>query len=379
MSYPETQGVRGYKDLTPRFGVAYDLFGNAKTAVKFNMGKYLEASSNGVGFYSTTNPINRLTTSSGIRTWNDLNGNFLPDCDLLNMSPNLECGQGSTSFGKEVFTTNVDSAALGGWGVRPSDWGITASVQHEVLPRVSVEVGYTRRWLQHFVVTDNLDRDRGRFRARSALPRRRTGVCPDGGGYPVSGLYDVNLAFGGQFNNAAHVQRSASARIPGSTSATTASRSTSAPGRATGCCFRVASIPERPSPTTVPCGRCCRKSAPLNPVLPQRARVHHAMDRLDVLHDPEGGRQRQRDHQERSGSSVAGELVGAALGDRAVAWAPAVREPTVCDGQSRRPRRGLGGPRQRGRHPHRKDSPDSAGRERTSASISTTCSTLRRS
>ena len=67
MSYPETEGVRGYKDLTPRFGVAYDLFGNAKTAVKFNMGKYLEATSNGVGFYSTTNPINRLTTTSGLR------------------------------------------------------------------------------------------------------------------------------------------------------------------------------------------------------------------------------------------------------------------------------------------------------------------------
>jgi hypothetical protein len=100
VSYPETQGVRGYKDLTPRFGVAYDVFGNAKTAVKFNMGKYLEASSNGVGFYSATNPINRLTTSSGIRTWNDVNSNFVPDCDLLNMSPNLECGQGSTSYGK---------------------------------------------------------------------------------------------------------------------------------------------------------------------------------------------------------------------------------------------------------------------------------------
>ena len=156
VSYPETEGVRGYTDLTPRFGVAYDLFGDAKTAVKLHMGKYLEASSNGVGFYSATNPINRLTTSSGLRTWNDQNGNFWPDCDLLNMSPNLECGQGSTNFGKEVFTSNVDAAALGGWGVRPSDWGITLSVQHEVLPRVSVEVGYTRRWLQHFIVADNL-------------------------------------------------------------------------------------------------------------------------------------------------------------------------------------------------------------------------------
>ena len=200
VGYPRTEGVRGYNNISPRFGVAYDLFGNAKTALKFNIGKYLEASSNGVGFYSTTNPINRLTTTSGIRTWNDLNGNFFPDCDLLNMSPNRECGQGNTSFGKEVFTTNVDSAALGGWGVRPSDWGITASVQHELFPRASVEVGYTRRWLQHFVVTDNLivtANDFGTFGVTAPQDNR----LPDGGGYSVSGLYDVNLAFGGQFNN----------------------------------------------------------------------------------------------------------------------------------------------------------------------------------
>ena len=29
-------------------------------------------------------------------------------------------------------------------------------MQQEVLPRVSVEVGYFRRWFQGFVVTDNL-------------------------------------------------------------------------------------------------------------------------------------------------------------------------------------------------------------------------------
>ena len=29
-----------WKDITPRVGAAYDLFGNGKTAVKFNLGKY---------------------------------------------------------------------------------------------------------------------------------------------------------------------------------------------------------------------------------------------------------------------------------------------------------------------------------------------------
>ena len=32
--FPETDGVTGYNDITPRMGFAYDLFGNGKTAVK---------------------------------------------------------------------------------------------------------------------------------------------------------------------------------------------------------------------------------------------------------------------------------------------------------------------------------------------------------
>ena len=40
--------------------------------------------------------------------------------------------------------------------MRPSDWQFGASVQHEILPRTSVEVGYHRRWFQGFTVTDNL-------------------------------------------------------------------------------------------------------------------------------------------------------------------------------------------------------------------------------
>jgi hypothetical protein len=32
-----------WKDVTPRIGAAYDLFGNGKTAIKVNLGKYLTA------------------------------------------------------------------------------------------------------------------------------------------------------------------------------------------------------------------------------------------------------------------------------------------------------------------------------------------------
>ena len=94
------------------------------------------------------------------------NGNFNPDCDFLNPAVQDNratggdfCGQiTEDGFGKSVPQVFYDPQIMKGWGVRPADWQIGVTVQHEVLPRVSVEVGYSRRWLQNFTVTDNLAR-----------------------------------------------------------------------------------------------------------------------------------------------------------------------------------------------------------------------------
>ena len=74
------------------------------------------------------------------------------------------------------------------------------SVQREVFPRVSVEVGYFRRWDRGFIVTDNLAVQATDFSPFSVTapsdPR-----LPGGGGYTISGLYNVNPAKFGQVNN----------------------------------------------------------------------------------------------------------------------------------------------------------------------------------
>ena len=63
--------------------MAYDVFGNGKTAVKMNLGRYLE----GVGVqlnYANTNPTLRIPTSTGpfgvpgvTRTWIDANADLV--------------------------------------------------------------------------------------------------------------------------------------------------------------------------------------------------------------------------------------------------------------------------------------------------------------
>src|SRR5688572_15567091 len=91
LSFPETPGVNAYKDISPRGGAAFDLFGNGRTAVKVNFGKYLEAASNLSGNYSISNPIARIATTTS-RTWTDNGtggpgtpgfGDFIPQCNLL--------------------------------------------------------------------------------------------------------------------------------------------------------------------------------------------------------------------------------------------------------------------------------------------------------
>ena len=51
----QTPGVDAYNDITPRVGVAYDVFGNGRTALKLNWGKYLAYAANDAP-YTSTNP-----------------------------------------------------------------------------------------------------------------------------------------------------------------------------------------------------------------------------------------------------------------------------------------------------------------------------------
>ena len=198
--FPRTEGVNSYNDITPRFGMAYDLFGDGRTALKLNVGKYLEAASNGNGNYSLNNPTSRLVTSTN-RSWNDGDGDFVADCNLLNPDRNGECGPMSNrNFGKEVFSTTLDPAILSGWGVRPWDWQFGASVQHEILPRTSLEIGYHHRWFGNFFVTDNRavgPQDFDPFSITAPLDPR----LPDGGGYVIDDLYDIKPAKFGEVDN----------------------------------------------------------------------------------------------------------------------------------------------------------------------------------
>jgi hypothetical protein len=193
ITFPKTDGVTGYNDITPRIGVTYDLFGTGKTSLKFNVGKYLQAANNQEN-YTISNPAldgrngrrgpNFQTTAA--RTIIDFNGNHVPDCNLLDPNPNGECIAADLgNFANPNAATIINPDVLHGWGVRPYDWQYGASIQHEVLPRTSLEVGYNRRSFHNFFVYDNINLKPSDFDLVT-LTAPTNPKLPNGGGYPVS-------------------------------------------------------------------------------------------------------------------------------------------------------------------------------------------------
>ena len=200
LTFEETPGVDAYKDISPRGGIAYDIFGNGRTAVKVNFGKYLEPASNLNGNYSISNPIARIATTT-TRTWTDPNGDFIPQCDLLSRTANGECGpMNAPTFGTATRTTAaIDPAILNGWSVRPGDWQIGTSIQQQLMPRMSIEIGYFRRWLTNFTTTDDQALTAADFTPFS-IQAPSDARLPNGGGYTIDGLTNV-VAFRAPINN----------------------------------------------------------------------------------------------------------------------------------------------------------------------------------
>src|SRR5262245_3992103 len=146
---PEIVDLPNWKNWAPRFQVAYDLFGNAKTAIKYSANRYNAAQS--VGVAATFNALG-VTAATSLPTlaWTDLNGDDIAQggrtwsadgktlTDCVYLTPGCEINLAQLSRSYRLLS---DPGVYGGY---PRGYNIEQGLelQHELLPQLSVTATY---------------------------------------------------------------------------------------------------------------------------------------------------------------------------------------------------------------------------------------------
>ena len=176
-----------FKDLPPRLGIVYDLFGNGKTALKASASRFADQLANDILDNLTPSDVAPMT-----RVWRDFNGDGIIQGNPLIAQANGEflLNDGDPAFGKPVLTVSVDPSYGKGWGKRTANWEYSGSVEHELMPNVQVEFAYFYRKFFLNEALDNANLAPSDFDTFSVTVPKDARL-PGGGGYVINGLYDL--------------------------------------------------------------------------------------------------------------------------------------------------------------------------------------------
>ena len=184
LSTPGNESVVGWNDLQPRVGVAYDLFGDGRTALKASANRYGTRSNS--EWSVLLNPASSVPLRTQSRLWLDgapghpfaglppvfpscipsasdpmgsscVAGDGLVQGDPLNPAPNGEllAPNANRAFGSARQINFLDPNWSHGWGQRFSNWEVTAGVQQELAAGMSLDVTYYRRNFVNFALQDD--------------------------------------------------------------------------------------------------------------------------------------------------------------------------------------------------------------------------------
>ena len=126
-SFGPVKDYPNWNDVAPRFSAVFDLFGDATTAVKFTANKYMASWAG--GWAARYNPF---TFASDTRSWTDTNKDDIAQDNEIGPSNNLRFGVAQSRFPDPGLRREYNL-----------EYG--ASVQRQLLPRVSILAGYYRR------------------------------------------------------------------------------------------------------------------------------------------------------------------------------------------------------------------------------------------
>ena len=151
---PIAEDVPDWKNLNGRFGAAYDLFGDGRTAVKASAGRYVGHESLSVA--GLFNPIAYFNFD--FRTWNDLNG----DLTMLDPDGTPQFDEVGPSFNPNWGTSNL-STTLDPDLRRDTNWQYSAGVEHQLGPGWAISGMWHHRTYSNFRWSDNLNTSAGEW------------------------------------------------------------------------------------------------------------------------------------------------------------------------------------------------------------------------
>jgi len=125
-SFEARPGTIVWNNLVPRLSVAYDLLGNGRTVLKGSVSQFTQRQG-----ANLINQLNPLRLNSEVRTWVDANHDLAPQLTEIGR------GQGALDRGANV---RVDDGLT-----RPTQWEVTASLEHQLAGDLAVTVSYFRR------------------------------------------------------------------------------------------------------------------------------------------------------------------------------------------------------------------------------------------
>ena len=154
-TFPHYAGP-AWNTIVARIGVAYDVFGDGRTALKGTAHQYVSSESTRLAM--EVNPLSSFTWSGAqeYRSWDDLDGNRSivgPDGSIqrneVGASPNV-------NFGTANDLTDLDLD-------REGHWEFNAQLQHELVSGVSTSFGWYRRNYYNQWHRANLSQDANSF------------------------------------------------------------------------------------------------------------------------------------------------------------------------------------------------------------------------
>jgi hypothetical protein len=144
------KNLPNWHDPAPRFSAVYDLFGNAKTALKYSVNRYNQARTTGIaGNY------NPLLSQTATLTWRDVNGDNIAQGER-------GCNYGTAGvvgceINSSLLSPTFGFAALNTYGEYPRTWNLEhgVEIQHELIPQLSLTASWFHGSFKHMTTTIN--------------------------------------------------------------------------------------------------------------------------------------------------------------------------------------------------------------------------------